>query len=93
MNEVNKIRGQYVLKALDSKESNKDGKTYMEFIKELENSKFSEEMNKLFKEGELKGKAQVMGFDVEKNKDKEKELKSKRIHRMEKWFELHRKKG
>jgi len=96
MNVVNKKRGQYVLKALDSKDEIK-GKTYMQTLNDLDNKDFAQEMNKLFKEGENKAKAEIFGFDVEKklkqdSKEKQRERKLKGTQRLEKLWEIHRRK-
>jgi len=97
MNEVNKMRGKYVLDKLESKDEIK-GKTYRELLESLSDEKFKEEMNSLFKEGELKAKSKIVGLDVEKkiktdSKEKQHERKLKGTQRLIEMFELHRKKG
>ena len=65
MSEVNKLRGQYVLDKLKSKEKDDiEGKTYMEFLKSLDDKDFKQEMNKVFKDGEVAAKSKLLGLDV-----------------------------
>lgn len=53
-----------------------EGKTYAEILDQMDDTSFKEEMNKLFKAGELDAKSKVMGIDVKK-KIEEQKLKTK----------------
>lgn len=95
LSEVNKLRGKYVLDKMQSDDEIK-GKTYMEFLKGLDDDDFKKEMNKVFKEGELKAKSEVMGLDVKSKLDQEKrenalERRLKGNKGLEKAWEIHRK--
>lgn len=95
MYELNKIRGKYVSKILNSTDEIK-GETYKEFLDRLDDKDFAEKMNGLFKEGTNKAKSELMGFDVEKkikadSKEKQHERKLKGVQRLEKLWEHHRK--
>lgn len=52
------------------------GKTYAEILDQMDDDSFKEEMNKLFKAGELDAKSKVLGLDVPK-KIEEQKLKTK----------------
>lgn len=66
MDDMNRMRGEYVLKKLQSTEKLKDGKTYMELLDGLSKKDYAEEKNRLFKDGELYAKSKILGLDVEK---------------------------
>lgn len=66
MEELNLKRGEFVLRKLQSREKIKDGKTYMEMLDDLNNEDFAEEMNKLYKDGEIAAKKQIVGIDERK---------------------------